>query len=41
MDGKVVHVAGVANQITTQWVKHMPDWLLRQMGGLMAKANKG
>lgn len=35
MAGKTVHVAGIANDIAMQWVKHMPAWLVRQFSGMM------
>lgn len=35
MAGKPVHIAGIANDIAMQWVKHMPAWLVRQFSGMM------
>jgi short-subunit dehydrogenase len=35
MAGKPVHVAGIANDIAMQWVKHMPSWLVRQFSGML------
>lgn len=36
--GKPVHVAGIANEIASQWMQYQPDWLRRAMGGFMARA---
>lgn len=37
MSGKPLQVAGIANEIATQWVKYQPDWLMRAVGGFLAR----
>jgi hypothetical protein len=40
MSGKAVHVAGPANEIAVQWIKYQPDWLVRSVGGLLARMRR-
>jgi short-subunit dehydrogenase len=37
MDGKPVHVAGIANELVVQWMKYQPNWLRRAVGGVLGK----
>ena len=41
MAGKPVHVAGVANELAVQWIKYQPSWLVRAVGGFLAKGRGG
>jgi len=40
MAGRAVHVTGLPNQLGTEWVRHQPRWLVRGVGGLMARFRK-
>ncbi|HJQ57316.1 MAG TPA: SDR family oxidoreductase [Vineibacter sp.] len=40
MAGKAVHVAGPANDIAVQWIKYQPDWLVRSVGGMLARMRR-
>jgi short-subunit dehydrogenase len=37
MAGRPVHVAGIANELAVQWIKYQPSWLVRAVGGFLAK----
>jgi uncharacterized protein len=37
MEGKTVHVAGTLNELAVQWVKYQPSWLVRAVGGVLAR----
>ena len=37
MEGKTVHVAGTVNELAVQWVKYQPSWLVRAVGGVLAR----
>ena len=37
MEGKTVHVAGTLNEFAVQWVKYQPSWLVRAVGGVLAR----
>ncbi len=40
MSGRAVHVSGLPNQLGTQWVRYQPRWLVRSVGGFMARMRK-
>jgi short-subunit dehydrogenase len=37
MSGEVIRIPGVTNQAAIAWAKHQPRWLVRGLGGLLAK----
>jgi short-subunit dehydrogenase len=37
LSGRVVHVAGFANTITVRGIQILPRWLVRTVGGLIAR----
>ena len=39
--GKAVHVAGSVNELAVTWVKYQPSWLVRAVGGLLARGSRG
>ena len=41
MNKEVIRVPGIANQAALAWAKHQPRWLVRGIGGLVAKLNPG
>ena len=40
MSGRAVHVTGLPNQLGTQWIRYQPRWLVRSVGGMMARMRK-
>lgn len=40
MSGRAVHVPGLPNQLGTQLIRYQPRWLVRSVGGLMARMRK-
>jgi len=40
MAGRAVHVPGLPNQLGTQWIRYQPRWLVRGVGGMMARFRK-
>ncbi|MFT4797285.1 MAG: short-subunit dehydrogenase [Sulfitobacter sp.] len=39
MNREVIRVPGIANQAALAWAKHQPRWLVRGLGGLVARFN--
>lgn len=39
MQREVIRVPGIANQAALAWAKHQPRWLVRGLGGLVARFN--
>ncbi|HIG44223.1 MAG TPA: SDR family oxidoreductase [Gammaproteobacteria bacterium] len=39
MNREVIRIPGVTNQAAITWAKHQPRWLVRGIGGLMARLN--
>jgi short-subunit dehydrogenase len=37
MNREVIRIPGVTNQAAVVWAKHQPRWLVRGIGGLLAK----
>ena len=37
MSGDVIRIPGLTNQAAIAWAKHQPRWLVRGLGGLLAK----
>ena len=37
MSGEVIRIPGVTNQAAIAWAKDQPRWLVRGLGGLLAK----
>jgi len=37
MQGKPLHITGLSNQLTAQWLKYQPRWLIRSTGGFLAR----
>jgi short-subunit dehydrogenase len=40
MSGRAVHVTGLPNQLGAQWIRYQPRWLVRSVGGFMARMRK-
>jgi hypothetical protein len=40
MRGRAVHIAGLQNQLGMQWIQYQPRWLVRSVGGFMARMRK-
>jgi hypothetical protein len=36
---EVIRVPGIANQAALAWAKHQPRWLVRGLGGMLARIN--
>jgi len=41
MAGKPVHIAGLANELTVQWLKYQPSWLVRAVTGVIGRGRDG
>ncbi|MFT5562257.1 MAG: hypothetical protein ACI9Z9_002137, partial [Litorivivens sp.] len=39
MNREVIRVPSIANQAALAWAKHQPRWLVRGLGGLVARFN--
>ena len=37
MQGRAVHVNGLHNQLTAEWVRYQPRWFIRNAGGMMSR----
>ncbi len=40
MSGRAVHITGLPNQLSAQWLRYQPRWLVRSVGGMMARMRK-
>lgn len=40
INGRAVHIAGLPNQLGMQWIRYQPRWLVRSVGGMMARLRK-
>jgi len=41
MNREVIKIPGVTNQAAVAWAKHQPRWLVRGIGGILARLNPG